>query len=465
MKSPVPATKEALQLLMEGAVASSKMSANGIRIDVPYLDQKIKEVRQTIETLESELRQAPEYKCWQKMFGLKMKLQAPYQLGQVIFRGMGHKRNPFLQDSNEEVAFEHLKLPFLKLHFQRLKLKKALTTNLYGIKRETVSGFCHPSFLLDTTVSNRLSCRNPNFQNVPGRNKVISEIVRSCVIPREGHEILNGDYSVQEVRVAYCYCKDQRLLHDILHGDMHKDRALELFLLTPEEMGNPKQGMGKKIRQEAKNKFTFAQFYGDYYGHCAPLLWDAITMEELTTAAGVPLHEHLKSKGIGTLGLCDPEQEPKKGTFEYHVQKVERKMWDEVYVEYTQWKKDWYNLYLAHGAISTLTGFRHEGVFSRNQILNFPVQGSAAHCLLWSHIQIQKEMTQRRMKSKIIFTIHDSLGVDAHKKEIDDVCEMMYRWSVVEIQKHWPWIIVPLSLEFGICPVNWYQEIPLEVKL
>lgn len=482
-----PATKAAYQLLQEGSIAFSRIEAAGLRIDLPYLERAISEVKTQITQLEQAYQGSPEYKLWQKHYGNDMKLSSRVQLGHIIFDVCGHKRNPFLKDregtikgragkdKNNIAAFEHLtdKVPFIKEHQEAERLKKALVTYLYGIQRETVDGVCHPFQSLAGGFSSgegsggaesyRSSSSKPNFHNMPIRNKAISKIVRSCVIPRKGNVLLEPDYGTQEVRVSYCYNKDPRLKYDILNGDMHTDRMLDLYCLTPEEIGPVSSDPAKICRYVAKNRFVFAQFYGSYFAQCAPDLWDAISIFGLKTLNGTSLFEHLASRGIKRLGLCDPDCEPIKGTFEYHVRDVERKMWQESYPVYDQWKRDWWNLYQQQGGINTLTGFRQYGVFRRNQILCDAIQGSAFQCLLWSIIEIQKELIRQKMRTRIIDQVHDSALFDAPREEVDGVIEIANDTMLKKVAKHWPWICIPLSVEWDWSESSWYDKKPLRV--
>jgi DNA polymerase I len=459
-----PATPEAMQLLMEGSIAFARIEAAGLRIDVPYLEQSIKDVQRQIAELTTGLQTSEEHKTWQRLYGDGMKLDSRTQLGRIVFDTLGHKRNPFMGMSNDVAAFEHLRLPFIVNYQTVTRLKKALSTNLLGIKREVVDGVIHPFHDLHTVESYRPSSSRPNFYNMPVRNKAISKIIRSCVIPREGHELLEVDYSTQEVRISYCYNQDPKLKYDILHGDMHRDRTKELYLLSDEEMGPSSKDPGKLCRYIGKNKFVFAQFYGSYYGLCAPDLWDAISIYDLRRTDGVSLFEHLASKGISRLGACDSDQDPKVGTYEAHVKEVERVMWEENYPVYNQWKKDWWNRYQAEGGFHTKTGFTLYGVLRRNQVLCDPIQGSAFHCQLWGLIQIQKELIRRKMRTKIVNQVYDSILFDTYKKEREDVIALCQDYMLNRVVKHWPWIIVPLGMEFELSDRSWFDKKPLEVK-
>lgn len=386
-----PATNEAVQLLLRGAIAFAQMEATGIRIDESYLDKAILEVKDSIVQMEEELRQAREFKLWQKHYGNQTNLRSRPQLGHILFNLCGHKRNPHMRDKdswkdkNNESAFEHLSLPFARLYFGLEKLKKALKTNLLGIKREVVNGYIHPFFDLHTAESYRSSSSSPNFHNMPVRIRNIAQIVRACVIPRSGCCLIEADYGSQEVRVACCYNKDPKLRDYITGGgDMHKDRALELYILTEGELGDISKDSGKMVRYAAKNLFVFAEFYGSYFAQCAPMLWEGIARLGLKRSDGVSLYKHLRRKGIKSLGACDPTQDVEEGTYEAVVRNVERKMWGEVFTVYDQWKRDWWELYQAQGGVNTLTGFRMEGVFDRNQILCDPIQGC-----LQGHVRVE----------------------------------------------------------------------------
>lgn len=465
-----PATKEAFSLLMRGAEAFTRIEAAGIKVDVPYLDKSIKDVTAKIGEMEQAIVEDPIYKLWVKTYGNDMKLGSRTQLGNIIFNLLGHKRNKFLGLTNSSAAFEHLKLPFVR-HYQDVeRLKKALSTNLNGLKRETVNGYVHAFQHLHTAESYRSNSTKPNLHNFPVRNKDIARIVRTSLIPRKNHVFLEPDLETHEVRISYCYNKDPKLLSDILSGDMHKDRALDLYMLTPEELGPVDREPGKTVRYIAKNKFVFAQFYGSYFAQCAPELWDAIAIYGLKRADGVSLFEHLESKGIKKLG-CIPKkgnrdkiefEDPVKGTFEYHVMEVEIKMWEESYRVYNQWKKDWYNLYQQNGGIHTKTGFTLEGIFRRNQILCDPIQGSAFHCLLWIIIEATNIFRKRKMRTRIVNQVHDSMLLDTHRNEIEDVCKIISDLVLRKLPKAWPWIIAPLGMGFDIAEDNWFEKKPLD---
>lgn len=442
-----------------------------MRIDVRYLDNAIKETTAKVLELQRELQGSKEWRVWVKYEGEKTKIDAREQFGRLIFNHLGFKRNPLMVEKvreegshrlkilNSEEAFSHVDLPFVRTYFEYQHLNKALTVYLLGIRREVVGSYIHPFFDLHTAESYRSSSSRPNFHNMPVRNKEVSQIIRRCVIPRKGCEFLEGDYGQQEVRIAACYTRDPKLIAYIQgEGDMHYDRMLDLYILTPEEAGTDKDY--KMGRYCAKNMFTFPQFYGSVYSQCAPNLWEAIGKFSLVRQPdGVSLYQHLKEKGIHSLGTCSYEEEAKEGTFEHHVKMVERRMWQDVFTVYDQWKRDWWFLYQRQGGVNTLSGFRMHGWFRRNQVLCDPIQGTAFHCLLWTDIQMDRWLLNRKFKTRMVNQIHDSTLFDGPASEREDVIQAFKEFGVKKVAKHWDWIVVPLEVEFEVAAANWHDKV------
>ena len=110
-----------------------------------------------------------------------------------------------------------------------------------------------------------------------------------------------------------------------------------------------------------------------------------------------------------------------------------------------------------------MTGFVCSGVMSKNDVYNYPVQGPAFHCLLWSLTRLQKELNERNMRSHIIGEIYDSIIGDVHKDEVEDYLVMAKRIMTEDIRKEWPWIIVPLVVEAEIGEENWWEKVEVEI--
>jgi len=312
-------------------------------------------------------------------------------------------------------------------------------------------------FSLHTARTYRSSSESPNFQNFPVRDKEMSEIVRSLFIGSKNHILVENDFKGAEVVVSACYHKDPIFIEYITTPgkDMHKDMAAQIYMLKPEQVD-------KDTRYGAKNRFVFPQFYGDFYVACARNLWEWIQKGKLKSPKGDSLYDHLKRKGITELGDCNPEEEPRDGTFEKHLKEVENDFWNRRFMAYGKWRKKWYRDYLDKGYFDMLTGFRVHGSFNRNSAVNYPVQGSAFHCLLWALIRVNRMLIKRKMKSMVVGQIHDSLIGDVAIDELKDYLEIVEEVVTVQLPKAYKWLTVPLEVEYEIAPEkgNWFQKKP-----
>lgn len=461
-----PATSEAYRLLHEGAIALARMEHNGIRIDEEYLHRAIKEVGDKIYHNENELKKDPIYKNWRKRFGDKTKLGSKEQLALIVFEDMGYtcreRTKPSTKFPNgrpkaDESSFAHIEdVPFIKNYFENEKLKKLQSTYLGGIRKEVTSeGRVHTVFNTHLVVTFRSSCSDPNLQNVPIRNPEIGEIIRRAFIPDDNSHLVELDYGRIEVHAGSWYHKDKTMLKYLRDPttDMHRDMAFQIYKFTEKDVDKK---VFKQARYGAKNKFVFPQFYGDYYKNCARNMWEWIDSGNLKTLDGKSIKEKFP-KGLGKL---DDDSIPAVETFAHHMKEIEHHFWNVRFPTYTRWKKSLYEKYLNTGGVNTLTGFLIQGIYKKNEILNSPIQGLAFHCLLWSIIRIDKELRRRKMKSKLVLNIHDSLIASVPRKELQDYIYLARSIMIDELTKAWPFICTPLEVEPEVTPFesSWHEK-------
>lgn len=460
MKAMNPTTLDAYRLMHEGTLAHAELA--GMKIDVDLLDRTIAKVGRRIERLSEELKEDDVWKVWIRRYGNKASIGSRQQLGNVLYNELGHRSEGTTRlgkrTRTDEDALTKLNMPFVRKYLEVEKLKKLRSTNLMGVRNEVVGGMLRPSFNLHLTRTYRPSSDMPNFQNLPIRDKVAGKLIRSCFVPRPRHVLVEIDHSALEVRIAACYHRDPAMVAYIEDPtkDMHRDMAAECYML-------PVDQVTKDARFYAKNQFVFPQFYGDYYVHCAKNLWDAIGQHRLKTVGGVPLQKHLAEWGITSLGNCDPRQAPRQETFEHHIQRVEQNFWGRRFRVYARWKKRWYEQYRKRGWFRMLTGFRVEGVYGRNDVINYPVQGSAFHCLLWSLIRLVRWLRESKMRSVVVGQIHDSIIADVHREELDDYLTKVRTIMTVDVRRAWPWIVVPLEIEAEVGEENWFDKRKVEL--
>lgn len=377
------------QLMQEGSIELSRVEANGIRIDVRLLEETKGMLAERILQLREELQDSEVWELWRKTFGSKAKVTSGDQLGTIFYDKLGFDVTQHTESgkpSTDEEALQGIDHPFIAPFLRLTKYEKALGTFLKGIEKEIAGDRLHPVFNLHLVRTYRSSSDSPNFQNFPVRDKEIGEMIRSLFVASPKSVLVENDFKGIEVSVSACYHHDKNFISYITSPgkDMHRDMAAQLYCLKPKEVS-------KDARYGAKNRFVFPQFYGDYYVACARVLWDWIEKGKLKGPDGKSLFKHLEQEGIDERGDCDPELDPISGTFEYHVQQVEKDFWNNRFRAYGQWRRDWYDAYLKNGYFDLLTGFRVHGNFKRNAVTNYPIQGSAFHCLLWSLIRINRD--------------------------------------------------------------------------
>lgn len=448
----IATTKDAYRLMHEGALALAEVERNGIRVDVEYCKKQEKILERRINHLENGLEEDGTVKIWRKEYGQKFNINSNPQLADILFNHLKlpcSKKTIKGQAAVDEGVLSSMDLPMVKTLLEIKKFKKVKSTYLGGVMREAHDGIIHPFFNLHTVRTFRSSSDKPNFQNIPIRDPEIGKIIRRAFLPHPGHRFGGVDYGGIEIKISACYHKDPVMLkyiHDP-SSDLHRDTAMECFLLKEEEVIKP-------VRYCGKNMFVFPQFYGDYYKNCAMNLWKAIDSMGLKKVDGTPLKEHLRDKGIKSYQ-----------SFEKHIQDVEYRFWNEKFKVYAQWKEDWFAAYERRGYFDTLTGFRCGGVMGKNDVINYPVQGSAFHCLLWSLIQLVKWFKEEGFRSKIVGQIHDEITQSLHLEEFDHILSHEQKIMCEDIREAWPWIITPLTVEaeFGGVDESWYEKKPVEI--
>lgn len=452
-------TTDALKLFMDGSAALARAEAAGIRIDTAYLAATLTEVTGKIKALEAELRKDDVWKRWRWRFGDNANLDSPPQLGTLLFEDMGYEcldRTPTGRPKADERAIEAVPLQFCKTYTRMRKLLKLRGTYLEGVRKEVCNGFLHPSFNLNTAITYRSSGSQPNFQNLPIRNPEIGKYIRSAFVPRDGRRIVEVDFSGIEVRVAAAYHGDPTMVSYICDKtkDMHRDMAAECYRTTPDEVS-------KLMRYGSKNMFVFPQFYGSYHADCAKALWEWMTRANLKLEkSGTPVADHLRAKGITERGACAKDGDPRPGTFESHIRDVESRFWNERFPVYTAWKLAWWEEYRATGSFRMKTGFTCRGVYRKNEVLNYAVQGAAFHCLLWSFNELDREIRKRRMKTLLVGQIHDSILADVPEDEIQDFLHLAHDIMTRRLPNAWRWLNVPIETESEVTPAggSWHDK-------
>jgi len=413
------------RFFMESAINLSKAQQNGIRVDTKGVGEAKDVLTAEMESLEKNIQRLAVKGGWQK--GLPFRPSAADDISSLVYDIMGNEPSKMTngdKPSTDKEALERINHPVIAQILEWKKLQKLRDTYLNGMVTEVVDEYMHPFFNLYTVVTYRSSSNDPNFQNIPVRDKMASQMVRSLLFPRHGHRLCEYDYKGIEVVVAGCYTKDPNLIKYVSDKstDMHRDTGIELFMYED----NP-QDFSKFDRGIAKNKFVFPEFYGSYFEQCAADLWHYCSPEAKA---------NLKKNGVRNLK-----------DYNEHVREVEKSFWEVRFRGYAQWKKDIYKQFLRKGYIDTYTGFRLYGPMNKKEVTNYAIQGSAHHVLLKLFNHVSDVVVEKKMQSCIIGQIHDSLLNSTHPDEEKYLDKMIWHYGTQTILNDWKWLIIPVEIE------------------
>lgn len=470
-----PTTKMAYDLFHEGSIVLAEIESAGIRIDVDYCKEQLTHLDRRIQRYKSRLAADPDLQPWRNEYEKKFSLDSTEQLGWMLYKHMGLPVTKYTDTgspSTDKEVLSRIDVEWVQNIMHMSKLSTA-RDQLDGIAREvSTAGTLHGFYNLASVATYRSSSSDPNLQNKAARDEEQAALVRRAFLPDPGHHFGEHDYSGVEVRVGACFHKDPTMIEYIKDPskDMHRDMACECYLLKPTQVT-------KKIRHAGKNRFVFPEFYGSFYVDVAQSLFFAIFDGKLATAEGVPLEEHLAQALAGS-----PYQPPSSERtrdeetesancieeayrdlykrFLTHMRGVEDRFWNERFKVYNAWKKEWYEQYLKNGYIKTLTGFTCRGEMRRNEVINYAVQGDAFHVNLWSLIRIHKELKRRGMSTRLLGQVHDSMLSSVKQDELLEYNALVRQISIEDVREAYPWLIVPLDVEFDVAPVGkpWFYK-------
>jgi len=463
---------EAYNLFHNGTLALAKAERVGIGFDEKYANEQHTKLTDKINKIDKKIKKSEFFREWQRSAKSEVNINSDTQLADFLYNVKGHTPVATTKSgkgSTNEDALSSLNIPELNSMLKMRKLKKIRDTYLGSFMRENNSGIIHPNFNLNLVATYRSSSNDPNFQNIPKRDKMAMEITRRCLIPRKGHQLAEVDFNQLEVMIAACFHKDPTMLKYLMTGkDMHGDIAKQIFKIPKFDKNHSGHSL---LRKAAKNGFVFPEFYGDYFKPCAVNMahkWGKLPMGNWKAQEGVEyegktmLSDHLISQGLSSMA-----------EFTEHIRKIERHFWDKRFPVYRDWKETQWQQYQKNGYVDTYTGFRcsspsksTSSTLSKNDAINYPVQGTAFHCLLWCLDKITLILEQQKMDSKVIGQIHDAIVFDILPEELERVVAIAVEVMTKQLPAHWKWLLVPLRVEFDIGAVDasWADLQPYKIK-
>ena len=242
--------KELFKLEMSVLPVLTQMELTGIHLDTATLHAYNKELTEGIAAAEQAIY---------KEVGHEFNIASPKQLQTVLFEERGLKtgkktKTGYSTDTSvlEELAFED-PVPRMILDYREMaKLKSTYVETLPKLVDD--QGRIHTDFVQTGTATGRLSCREPNLQNIPVRNEA-GRRIRSAFTAPEGKVLISADYAQIELVVLAHLSADENMSRAFIEGtDVHKATAALIYGVTPEEVT-------PEMRRTAKT-INFGVIYG-----------------------------------------------------------------------------------------------------------------------------------------------------------------------------------------------------------
>ena len=384
----------------------AEIERNGVKIDVPALEEFSKTLEQDIRALEESIFEKA---------GTNFNIASPKQLGEVLFdklqldpKAKKTKTGQYKTGEDVLLALAH-KSDIVQdiLNFRQLQKLKSTYVDALPELINTETGLIHTSYNQAVAATGRLSSTNPNLQNIPIRTERGRE-VRKAFIPRsEDNVILSADYSQIELRLIAELSKDQNMLDAFSQGhDIHRATAAKVYNMDFD-------GVTSEQRRNAK-----AVNFGIIYGQSAFGLSQNLGISR-KEAADI-INEYFNQYAGIKKYMSDAVEFAKENGYVETILKRRRYLRD------------------INSANMTVRGFAE-----RNAI-NAPIQGSAADLIKLAMIAIQKEIEQQGLSGKMIMQVHDELVFDVPKQEVAAFKKIILDKMTNAIKTN-----VPLVVEIG----------------
>ena len=417
---------EEIELPLEPVL--SQMEMNGITIDIPYLEKLSKELKSTLEDIESKVYELAD---------MAFNLSSPKQLGEILFEKLNLDKKKSRKTKTgwstdavvlERLVDEHEIIQHLIKHRTLSKLLSTYIDALPNLINEK-TGRVHTNFNQAATATGRLSSSNPNLQNIPVRTE-FSRRIRKAFLPEKNWKLLSADYSQIELRIL-AHLADEEILINAFHknDDIHSLTARLIF--EKEEISPDERRVGKTIN------------FGVIYG--------------------MGIKKFARSTGVST-----PEAK------EFLIKYKER------YSKIFKFLELQERLALSKGYVKTIFGRKREFKFDKNGLgrllgkdpyeidlqaarragmeaqslraaANAPIQGSSADIIKIAMVQLNKKFIEMNVPAKMLLQVHDELLFEVEPDSLEITTKLVKK-TMEDCVK----LNVPLLVDVGIGD-NWME--------
>ena len=366
----------------------AEMESSGMKVDKSVLDEVGRELEAKISELETSIYEKA---------GQSFNIKSPKQLGVVLFEDMGI---PYPARSKKKTGYSTSVDVLEKLredqpivgeildYRKATKLKSTYIEGLIALIGD--DGRIHPHFNQTVAATGRISCTEPNLQNIPIRDEYGRNIRKAFVTSDDNHTFIGADYSQIELRILAALSGDKSLINAFNNNeDIHRITASRVFNVPLEEVSALDRSRAKAVN------------FGVIYG-----------------MSGFGLSEELMISRAEAQRYIDDyfaKHEAVKAYLDEQIKIGERD----------------YAVKTVMGRIRQIPEFASrkftDRQFANRLAMNTPIQGSAADIIKLAMNKVYLELKERNLKSRLILQIHDELIIEATNDELEVVEELLRR--------------------------------------
>ncbi len=364
----------------------ASMEVDGVRVGRQFLDDFGVELKKQIADMEQQIYQYA---------GTEFNINSPVQLGDILFETLklpaGKKTKRGYSTSADVLEKIRPLHPIVDAVLTYRNLAKLNSTYVEGMKPLICEdGRIRAHFQQNVTTTGRLSCTEPNLQNIPIRQELGRKLRQAFVASDENHVLVGADYSQIELRVLAHLSGDEVLIEAFNNGDdIHKLTASRVLGVS----------------------------------------FDEVTLEQRSRAKAVNFGVIY---GMSSFGLSEELN-------------ISRKEADEYIKEYF-FKHEKVKTYMDNQIASCKLNGYSETILGRKRMIpeigasnfmvrqlgerlamNTPIQGSAADIIKIAMILVYRELKERFPASRLILQVHDELIIDCRSEDLEGVKELLVR--------------------------------------
>ncbi len=346
--------------------------------------------------------------------GEPFNIKSPKQLGEILFDklqiNLGGKKKSTRADVLESLK-ESYPIAGKILEYRALEKLRSTYTEALPLQVNDETGRIHCSFMQTVTATGRLSCKDPNLQNIPIRSEEGKKIREAFVPELPGWVYLSADYSQIELRLLAHLSQDPKLISAFNKGeDIHASTAATVFDVPIEEVT-------KQMRAGAK-----AVNFGIIYGQQAYGLSQELGIDMKEASAFIKKYFE-RYPGVRDFIESSKDKVRKTG--------VATTMFDR--------KRPLPEINSTNGMIRAA---------AERLAVNTPLQGSQADIIKKAMIEVQEAIKEERL-AHMVLQIHDELIFELPEENVSRTQEI-----VQTIMENITTLSIPLIVNIAVGK-NW----------